>query len=116
MLAKCEKEIPDYNVRHDYQSGSLDIVRAYAFTGQNEKAQPILDQLWKRAGQYVVWYCSLDNTWFGNSMQDCMIHIYIMQQLLDVQDLINPKKAEQMEKQFEGYMRLYQSKGGTFGD
>ena len=49
-------------------------------------------------------------------MQDCMIHIYIMQQLLDVQDLINPKKAEQMEKQFEGYMRLYQSKGGTFGE
>ena len=45
-----------------------------------------------------------------------MIHIYIMQQLLDVQDLINPKKAEQMEKQLEGYMRLYQSKGGTFGE
>ena len=116
VLAKCEKEIPDYNVRHDYQSGSLDIVRAYAFTGQNEKAQQILDQLWKRAGQYVIWYCSLDNTWFGNSMQDCMIQIYIMQQMLEVQDLINPKKSEQMEKQFEGYMRLYQSKGGTFGE
>ena len=116
VLAKCEKEIPAYNVAHDYQSGSLDLVRAYAFTGQNQKAQKILDQLWKKAGQYVVWYCSLDTTWFGNSMQDCMIHIYIMQQLIEVQDFISPKKAEQMEKQFEGYMRLYHSKGGTFGE
>ena len=31
-----------------------------------------------------------------------MIHIYTMQQLLDVQDLINPKKAAQVEAQFEG--------------
>jgi hypothetical protein len=45
-----------------------------------------------------------------------MIHIYIMQQLLDVQDLINPKKAEQLDKQFQAYMQLYQSKGGTFGE
>jgi len=116
VLAKCEKEIPAYNVRHDYQSGSLDLVRAYAFTGQNQKAQQILDQLWKKAGQYIVWYCSLDNTWFGNSMQDCMIHIYIMQQLIEVQNFISPKKAEQMEQQFQGYMHLYQSKGGTFGE
>jgi hypothetical protein len=39
-----------------------------------------------------------------------------MQQLIEVQDFISPKKAEQMEKQFEGYMRLYHSKGGTFGE
>jgi hypothetical protein len=116
VLAKCEKEIPAYNVGHDYQSGSLDLVRTYAFTGQNQKAQQILDQLWKKAGQYLVWYCSLDGTWFANSMHDCMIHIYIMQQLLDVQDLINPKKAEQLDKQFQAYMQLYQSKGGTFGE
>ena len=116
VLAKCEKDIPSYNVRHDYQSGSVDMIRAYAFTGQNQKAQQILDQLWKKAGQYLVWYCSLDGTWFGNSMHDCMIHIYIMQQLLEIQDIINPKKAEQLEKQLKGYMNLYQSKGGTFGE
>ena len=45
-----------------------------------------------------------------------MIHIYIMQQLLEIQDIINPKKAEQLEKQLKGYMNLYQSKGGTFGE
>ena len=116
VLAKCEKELPAYNIPHDYQSGSLDLVRAYALTGQKQKAQQLLTQLWHKASQYLQWYCSLDGTWFANSQQDCMLHIYIMQQLLDVQQIVDEKKGAQMEKQFEGYMRLYQSLGGSFGE
>ena len=116
VLEKCEKELPAYNIPHDYQSGSLDLVRAYALTGQKQKAQQLLTQLWHKASQYLQWYCSLDSTWFANSQQDCMLHIYIMQQLLDVQQIVDEKKGAQMEKQFEGYMRLYQSLGGSFGE
>ena len=116
VLEKCEKELPAYNIPHDYQSGSLDLVRAYALTGQTQKAQQLLTQLWHKASQYLQWYCSLDGTWFANSQQDCMLHIYIMQQLLDVQQIVDEKKGAQMEKQFEGYMRLYQSLGGSFGE
>ena len=116
VLEKCEKELPAYNIPHDYQSGSLDLVRAYALTGQPQKAQQLLTQLWHKASQYLQWYCSLDGTWFANSQQDCMLHIYIMQQLLDVQQIVDEKKGAQMEKQFEGYMRLYQSLGGSFGE
>jgi len=116
VLEKCEKELPAYNIPHDYQSGSLDLVRAYALTGQKQKAQQLLTQLWHKASQYLQWYCSLDGTWFANSQQDCMLHIYIMQQLLDVQQIVDEKKGAQMEKQFEGYMRLYQSLGGSFGE
>jgi uncharacterized membrane protein YhaH (DUF805 family) len=116
VLEKCEKVLPAYNIPHDYQSGSLDLVRAYALTGQPQKAQQLLTQLWHKACQYLQWYCSLDSAWFANSQQDCMLHIYIMQQLLDVQQIVDEKKGAQMEKQFEGYMRLYQSLGGSFGE
>ena len=116
VLAKCEKELPAYNIPHDYQSGSLDLARAYALTGQPQKAQQVLSQLWHKASQYLQWYCSLDGTWFANSQQDCMLHIYIMQQLLDVQHFVDEKKGAQMEKQLEGYMRLFQSLGGSFGE
>jgi hypothetical protein len=114
VLDKAEKEIPGYNVRHDYQSGSLDLVRGYALTGQNQKAQQLLDELWQKSCQYIQWYCSLDDTRFSGSQRDCVLHIYIMQQMLDVQDLISEEQGDKKEQQLEGYMRLYQSKGGSW--
>ena len=116
VLAKAEKEIPDYNVPHDYQSGSLDLVRAYALTDQPKKAQQLIDTLWKKASQYVLWYCSLDGSRFDISQRDCMINIIIMQQILDVQDMIDENQSKQKETQLEALMRLYQSKGGSFGE
>ena len=114
VLDKAEKEIPNYNVNHDYQSGSLDLVRAYALTGQDQKAQSLLDELWKKSCQYLQWYCSLDDMRFSSSERECMLHIYIMQQMLDVQDVISQEEADKKEKQLEGYLRLYQSKGGSW--
>ena len=114
VLEKAEKEIPAYNVPHDYQSGSLDLVRAYALTGQPKKAQQLIDTLWKKAAQYVMWYCSLDGSRFDISQRDCMINIIIMQQILDVQDSIDEKLSQQKDAQLEAMMRLYQSKGGKW--
>ena len=114
VLDKAEKEIPGYNVRHDYQSGSLDLVRAYILTGQNQKAQQLLDELWQKSCQYIQWYCSLDDMRFSGSQRDCMVHIYILQQMLEVQDLISEEQGDKKEQQLEGYMRLYQSKGGSW--
>ncbi len=114
VLDKAEKEIPSYNVRHDYQSGSLDLIKAYAFTDQAQKAQQLLDELWKKSCQYLTWYCSLDGLRFSGSERDCMVQIYIMQQMLDVQDLLSEELATKKEKQLEGYLRMYQSKGGAW--
>ena len=114
VLDKAEKEIPSYNVRHDYQSGSLDLIKAYAFTDQDQKAQQLLDELWNKSCQYLTWYCSLDGLRFSGSERDCMVQIYIMQQMLDVQDLLSEELATKKEKQLEGYLRIYQSKGGAW--
>ena len=114
VLDKAEKVIPAYNVPHDYQSGSLDLARGYQETGQNKKAQELLDQLWKKSCQYMQWYCSLDGIRFANSQRDCMIHMYIMNQMLNLQDKIDPKKTEKMEKQLQGISELYYTKGGRF--
>jgi hypothetical protein len=114
VLDKAEKEIPDYNVRHDYQSGSLDLVRAYALTDQPQKAQKLLDELWNKSCQYIQWYCSLDGMRFSSSERDCMLHIYLMQQMLEVQDIISEEEADKKEQQLGGYMRLFQSKGGSW--
>ena len=114
VLDKCEKELPAYNVPHDYYSGSLDLARAYKLTGQNAKAQQLIDQLWKKSQQYLMWYCSLDGYRFDGSQRDCMINIYAMNQLVDLQTSIDEKKGAQKDQQLEGLIQLYHSKGGRF--
>ena len=114
VLAKSEKEIPAYNVPHDYQSGSLDLAQAYAETGQKEKAQQLIDALWKKSSQYLQWYCSLDAARFASSQRDCMINIYLMNQILNLQDTVDQKKSAQKEKQLQALSELYYSKGGNF--
>ena len=116
VLDKAEKEIPAYNVPHDYQSGSLDFARAYAATGQNKKAQELLDLLWKKSAQYLQWYCSLDATRFASSQRECMIQLYIMNQLLNLQDEVDKSKSDQKEKLLQSLSEIYYSKGGKFAE
>ena len=116
VLDKCEKEMPTYNIPHDYASGSLDLARGYALTGQEKKAQQVVDELWTKSCQYLQWYCSLDGMRFDSSQRDCLLHIYVMQQLLGVQDLLSEELADKKEQQLNGYVTLYQSKGGSLND
>ena len=114
VLAKCEKVLPDYNIPHDFQGGSLDLAKAYALTGQNAKAQQLINKLWTKACQYMQWYCTLDGMRFENSQHDIMIQGYIMQQMLDFESFIDTKKAEKMGQQLDGFMKLFEAKGGSF--
>ena len=114
VLDKCEKELPGYNVPHDYASGSLDLARGYSLTGQEQKAQQLIDLLWKKSQQYMTWYCSLDGYRFEGSQRDCMIQLYVMNQLVDLQTAIDEKKGEQKNQQLDAIVQLYHAKGGRF--
>ena len=116
VLDKCEKELPASNVPHDFQGGSLDLVQAYALTGQKQKAQKLLDQLWHKSVQYMTWYLSLDGMRFDSSQRECMLHLYLLNQLIDYQETIDGKKVDQKDKQLEGLIKLYHAKGGQFTD
>ena len=115
VLDKCEKVLPSYNIPHDYQSGSMDLARAYALTNQTKKAQDLIDQLWRKSAEYMMWYCSLDGQRFESSQQDCMLHLYILNQVLDLQSAVDAKKAEEKDKQFQTINKIYTAKGGTYG-
>ena len=115
VLDKCEQELPAYNVPHDYAGGSIDLARAYSLTGQKQKAQQLVDQLWKKSKQYLMWYCSLDGYRFSGSQRDCQIQFYVMNHLLDLQTDLDEKKADQRSKEVDALAQLYISKGGSFG-
>ena len=115
VLEKAEKEIPTYSVPADYRSGSADMARCYAVLGNKAKAKTLLDELWTKSSQYMNWYNHLEGGRFSSSQQDCMYHIYLMQQMLQVAEKIDGKYADKLEKEFESILAKYESKGGEYG-
>ena len=116
VLDKAEKALPSYNIPHDYQSGSLDLAKAYALTGQTKKAQEIIENLWKKSTEYMLWYCSLSADRFAMSQQECLVHMYILNQILNLESAVDAKKAKEKEAQFKAIGNLYETKGGPYGE
>ena len=116
VLARAEKELPDDNVTVDYQSGSLDMARAYALVGNKKMAQDKLEKLFLRSEQYLRWYCSLSGSRFYAAQQDCMYHFYIMEKILQTADLVDKNLSDKLEKRFEQSLSQYESKGGSIGE
>jgi len=115
ILAISEKELPTYNIPSDYSSGSLDLARAYALIGDKAKAKVLLNDLWQKSVDYLNWYCSLSGVRFAGSQHDCMMHLYVMQALIQLADTFDQKLGDEYAKQLETVASVYQSKGGNFG-
>lgn len=112
VLEKCNKELPDYNIPMEYMSGGNDIAKAYALLGQKAKAKEILNKVWTIASQYATWYLGLDGKDFEMSQNDILTQLYIMKEVLNVSDIVDPSLAKKQEAILNNYMNLYQSKGG----
>ena len=116
VLAYLDKNIPEYNVPVNYQSGSLDEARVYAHLGQKQKAMDMFKKLFDNSYQYAAWYCSLEDMRFLSAQRDALLHFYIMNQILVEANDINEKWAKAQQVRMNGLLELYRSKGGSFGD
>ena len=116
VLAYLDKNIPEYNVPVNYQSGSLDEARVYAHLGQKQKAMNMFKKLFDNSYQYAAWYCSLEDMRFLSAQRDALLHFYIMNQILVEANDINEKWAKAQQVRMNGLLQLYRSKGGSFGD
>lgn len=116
VLAYLDKNIPEYNVPLNYNSGSLDEARLYVHLGQKKKAMAMFKKLFENSMQYERWYCSLNDMRFLSSQRECLIHFYIMQQVLIEAEEIDARWAKTQQVRMNALLELYRSKGGTFGD
>ena len=116
VLAYLDKNIPEYNVPVNYQSGSLDEARVYAHLGQKQKAMDMFKKLFDNSYQYAAWYCSLEDMRFLSAQRDALLHFYIMNQILVEANDINEKWAKTQQVRMNGLLQLYRSKGGSFGE
>ena len=116
VLAYLDKNIPEYNVPVNYQSGSLDEARVYAHLGQKQKAMDMFKKLFDNSYQYAAWYCSLEDMRFLSAQRDALLHFYIMNQILVEANDINEKWTKTQQVRLNSLLELYRSKGGSFGD
>jgi len=115
VLKYTAKMIPTYNVPHNYSSGSMDLARAWAMLGQKKESLEIISSLWKNSIQYMKWYCSLSGFRFESAKQDCMMHLYILQQINTLTQTVDPKLADKQMEELTILGSIYQEKGGNFG-
>ena len=116
VLAYADKNIPEYNVPIDYQSGSYDEARVYAALGQKAKAMHIMEALWKKSSQYIAWYLSLDGMRFAASQRDCMYHFVVLQQVAMLGADENEKWGNKKLQELDQMVSAYRNKGGVFAD
>ena len=113
VLEKCDKEIPAYNVPHDYQSGSIDMARCYAKLGNTEKAKEVLEALWKNSDQSMTFYNSLPDYLFPSCTSNSQFHMfYVMRHLIDIASSCDMRLAEQYDQKLGEHIDTYISKGG----
>ena len=112
VVQKCEKEIPAYNVPHNYRSGSLDIANALSQLDKKAEAGKILEELWKNSTQYLKFYLSLSDGRFASSQTDFVRHLWIMQRIIQIEDKVDASRANKMNKELEAYYQWYDAKGG----
>ena len=117
VLEKADKELPDYNVTPDFQSGSLDMARAYAMLGNKGKATEKVNQLFDKSEQYIRWYCSYESgpDFYGVN-RECLYHFYILQHLLEIADTVDATLAQKLEARLATAMERFHSKGGQLWD
>lgn len=113
VLAKMEKEIPEYNVPINLFSGGLSLIKAYGQLGKQDKARYVADKLWNNSVQYLNWYLSLDDSKFNNVQNDCLMHLQL---LMETIQQINPYDSEWVKKheaQFGMLAKRYEGRGGS---
>ncbi len=111
-LEYAEKMIPEYNVPMNYMSGALEFAKVYGTLGKKDKAKHVIDQLFNNASQYMNWYTSLDDHQMRGYQQECMLHLYIMQNCIELADLVDEKYVDTLYKKYVPIQQLYIQKGG----
>lgn len=111
-LEYCEKVIPATTVPHDYQSGSKDLAEAWLKVGKADKAATILDDMANKAVEYITWYLSMRDRHLLLSSQECLYHLYLMDDFTGIMDENGLPEAEEYAKKFNDLYGIFMTRVG----
>ena len=111
-LDYCEKQIPEYNVPYDWRSGAIELARAYAFLGNNKKADYILSKIATDSRQFLTWYNSLNTNELMSYRRDYMLHLEVLRNVLRTYQMFDEAKMKKTENEIMQYYGQWQSRTG----
>ena len=102
-LQYCDKVIPASSVPYDFQNSALDMAKAYLKLGQAEAGNSILKAMADKSFAYIGWYLGMENMRLAGYTQDCILHFYLLDDIVKSlqQQKEKPAFADEYIKKFE---------------
>ncbi|MGN0035892.1 MAG: hypothetical protein ACI36X_01530, partial [Bacteroidaceae bacterium] len=108
-LEYCEQVIPVTTIPSDFQSGSKDLANGWLALGEKEKATRILHDMADKSLEYLHWYMAMDADRFQLSIQECLYHFYLLDEVTRLMEAHKLPKADaygrQMDELYAGFSR-----------
>jgi len=102
VLNRCIEIMPEYNFTYDY--GMYDIVKAYYNAGEYEKANQILEIIYKNSEQYLVYYQGFSDRYKDQIIQDKSETLAITNQFAQ---LAKQYKQDKLADKLSALVNLY---------
>ncbi len=110
VLEKAEKEIPEYNVPHSYQSGSLELAQAWLSLDKKDKALHLAEAVAQNASEYCKWYVCLSDHRLQLSAEDCYYYLLQLSNALKILDETDEKVSKKYDAELRAYFEQFQSR------
>jgi hypothetical protein len=82
--------------------------------GKTDKAKELIDILWQKSSQYMTYYCSLSPGKFAGAQNDCMLHLYVLNHLTDLANVMDKELGNDYYAKFNEIAKGYTARGGRF--
>ena len=113
LIAKCEKEIPEFNVPYNWRSGAIDLGRAMLLTGNTKRGEYLIGKAALECEQYLRWYQSLSASDLASYRYEYSVCLEVLQNVMATYRTVKSPKEKEVEKVLLHYYELWQSKTGT---
>ncbi len=115
VLQRAEEEIPGSVVPHDALWGhSLELAKGWVAVGRKAEAGKLLGTVERRAKEYMEWYLCLDDRHLQQASKDCLMEIYVLNNVADAWEAVDKKKAETCKAEVAAYAARCHKRGMDF--
>ena len=112
VLQRAEEEIPGSIVPHEaFYGHSLELADAWLALGHKAEAEKLLNAVGQNAREYIEWYLSLNTQRLLQSSRECLMQIYILNDIAKTWEPIDKKKAETYRMEVNNYASRCHQRG-----
>ena len=111
VMEYAEKVIPAKTLPHSMQGGSIEMAKAWNILGKPAEAEKIAVAVGNTAKEYMNWYLSLNTSRLIQSSRDCMMNLYVLDEVSGILENCKSQKATEYRAALQTYMQQCMERG-----